>query len=397
MSLKAMHTPYAIIHPRGERRIRDGHPWVFHGDVLSLEGADQGDRVALYTKDKTFLAWGFYSRRSRITFRIISRDPEPIDSVYWEKALAKALKRREGLIAKDRACRLVFSEADGIPGLIADWYSGHVVIQSLIPGIDKIIEQLKEILIKLLDPKSLLLRNDLEVRSLEELPLETRVIYGTLPESVRFQEGLVLFETPLMTGQKTGAYLDQRENRLFLGEWVRKGGRVLDAFCYQGGFALHLAEKAASVLAVDDSAPAIEAAKKNMEINGVNNITFRKDNIFDFLKRADEGGERFDLIVLDPPPFAKKRADLPGAIRGYTELNRRALRCLNPDGLLNTYSCSYHITESLFGEILATAAKKAGVQALLLAKNFQAHDHPISLNFPESLYLKGLLLKKVVS
>lgn len=389
-----MDIPKAVINPKGERRIRDGHPWIFQDDVLSLEGAGQGDVVGLYNRHKVFLAWGFYSQRSRITFRIISRDPAPIDYPFWEKVLERALEQRKNLISKNLACRLVFSEADEVPGLIADWYDGHLVLQSHIPGIDKILHRLIDIFLKLLQPQSILLRNDIEVRSLEGLPLEKKTVYGKPPERVRFQEGSVVYETDLLAGQKTGAYLDQRENHLFLSNWAPAGGRVLDCFCYQGGFALHLARKAEEVLAVDDSALAIEVARKNKEINGLDRITFKKDNIFDFLKKADEKNERFDLIILDPPPFAKKKADLPAAIRGYTELNRRALRCLNPGGLLNTYSCSYHMTEPLFGEILFAALRKAGAQAYLLEKRFQAHDHPIRINFPESLYLKGWLIKK---
>lgn len=390
-----MSTPFAVISPKGEYRVRMGHPWVFQGDVFSLEGAESGDIVALYNKDKVFLAWAFYSRRSRITFRIISREPVFPDRSFWRKIVTLALDQRRELLSREQACRLIFSEADGLSGLIADWYAGHLVLQSLIPGIDKILNILIDIFCELLEPDAVLLRNDLEVRALEGLSQEIKTVYGKLSDSIRFQEGTIFFETDLLTGQKTGAYLDQRENRLALSERVPLGGRFLDCFCYQGGFALHLARKAGEVIAVDDSINALERAKKNMEINGVNNINLKKDNIFDFLKKAEASGERFDLIVLDPPPFAKKKADLPGAVRGYTELNRRALRCLLPGGWLNTFSCSYHITEPLFMDILFNAVNKAGVQAVLLGRCLQSQDHPIKINFPESLYLKGCLLKKL--
>ncbi len=196
-----------------------------------------------------------------------------------------------------------------------------------------------------------------------------------------------------MEGQKTGAYLDQRENRLHLGSYAQSQGRVLDCFCYTGGFALQLAPKAEEVIAVDDSAWALNSGRKNADLNGYSNIIFQKKNIFDYLKEADEQGERFNLIILDPPPFAKKKSDVPAALRGYQELNRRALRCLNPGGILNTHSCSYNITEPIFLEILSHSVQKAGVRAHLLEKRIQAGDHPVLLNFPESLYLKGLILK----
>ncbi|MEW6184329.1 MAG: class I SAM-dependent rRNA methyltransferase [Thermodesulfobacteriota bacterium] len=390
-----MNSPQAILSPKGERWLRSGHPWIFRGDIQTLDQTDQGEIVRLVNKEQTFLAWAFYSRHSRIAFRLISRNPDAIDLLHWEKVLHKAVERRKGLFGRKEACRLVFSEADEIPGLIADWYAGHIVIQSLIPGIGSIFNILCDIFKLMLEPVSIVLRNDIEVRSLERLPLQVEVLYGNVPERVLIQEGPIRYEVDLLKGQKTGAYLDQRENHLHLVEWVPPGARVLDCFCYSGGFALHLARKAGEVIAVDDSAPALEKAQRNAEINGLSNITFLKKNIFDFLKAAEAGGERFDVIVLDPPPFAKKKADLPTALRGYQELNRRALSCLNPGGILNTYSCSYHITEPLFLEMISASARKAGVRVLLREKRIQAGDHPVLINFPESLYLKGLILQKV--
>jgi 23S rRNA (cytosine1962-C5)-methyltransferase len=389
-----MNTPQAIISPKGERWLRSGHPWIFRGDIQTLNQTDQGQIIRLVNKDHSFLAWAFYSPHSRIAFRIISRTPDPIDRRHWEGVLKKAVERRKGLLGHQQACRLVFSEADEMPGLIADWYAGHLVIQSLIPGIDCILDKLIDIFHSLLEPVSILLRNDMEARSLEHLPLRVEGVHGNIPERILIQEGPIRYEVDLLKGQKTGAYLDQRENHQRLADWVRPGARVLDCFCYNGGFALHLAGKAGEVLAVDDSGPALENARRNVALNGLSNITFLKKNIFDFLKAAEIGGERFDLIVLDPPPFARKKSDLASALRGYQDLNRRALNCLNPGGLLNTYSCSFHISESLFLEILSASVRKAGVRVLLLEKRLQAADHPVLVNFPESLYLKGLLLQK---
>jgi 23S rRNA (cytosine1962-C5)-methyltransferase len=388
-----MDQPRAILTPKGERWFRSGHPWIFRDDVSAVDKAENGDITALYNRQKTFLGWAFYSRFSLITFRIITSEPQIIDQAYWRVILLKAIEGRRTSLDHNQACRIVFSEADGIPGLIADWYAGHLVIQTLIPGIDRILNQLKDIFQDLLHPNSILIRNDLEARKAEHLPQEVRILSGQVPENIRIQEGPVQFLVNPTEGQKTGAYLDQRENRLYLDSYAQSQGRVLDCFCYAGGFALHLAPKAKEIIAVDDSSWALSWGRKNAELNGCSNIIFQKKNTFDYLKEADEQGRRFDLIILDPPPFAKKKSDVPAALRGYQELNRRALRCLNPGGILNTYSCSYNITEPIFLELLSHSAQKAGVRARLLEKRMQARDHPILLTFPESLYLKGLIIQ----
>lgn len=384
----------AILTPKGERWFRSGHPWIFEDDVLSLNDAENGEIAALYNPGNVFLGWGFYSRHSRISFRFITSNPEIPDQTYWLETLQKALERRKKFLDFNQACRIVFSEADGIPGLIADWYAGHLVVQTLIPGIDRILNELYNLFYELLKPYSILIRNDFEARSLERLPRENRALYGQVPEKVRIEEGPIQYEVDLWSGQKTGAYLDQKENRLHLVSYSQSQGRVLDCFCYTGGFALHLAGKADEIIAVDDSASALELGRRNAELNGFDNIHFLKKNIFDYLKEADEQGLKFDLVILDPPPFARKKSDVASALRGYQELNRRALRCLNPGGILSTYSCSHNITESLFLEILSHSAPKAGGKILLLEKRMQAGDHPVVLTFPESLYLKGLIIQK---
>jgi 23S rRNA (cytosine1962-C5)-methyltransferase len=376
-----MNIPKAILTPKGERWLRSGHPWIFQDDVFSVDNTENGDITALYNRQNTFLGWAFYSRFSRITFRIITSESRIIDQAYWRVTLQKAIEGRKTLLDRNQACRIVFSEADGIPGLIADWYAGHLVIQTLIPGIDIILDKLNDIFNELLHPNSILIRNDLEARKMEHLPLEIRTISGQVSENIRIKEGPVQYWVSPMEGQKTGAYLDQRENRLHLGTYAQSQGRVLDCFCYTGGFALHLAPKAEEVIAVDDSAPALELGRKNAELNGFSNIHFQKKNIFDYLKEADKQGRRFNLIVLDPPPFARKKLDISAALRGYQELNRRALRCLNPGGILSTYSCSHNITESLFLEILSQSAQKAGVRAHLVEKRIQSKYHPVLLNF----------------
>ncbi|MBA4394170.1 MAG: hypothetical protein C0407_11510 [Desulfobacca sp.] len=385
-----MHKPKAFLTPKGERWFHSGHPWIFHNDISSLDEAENGEVVALYNRQAVFLGWAFYSHHSRITFRLITSDPQVIDPSTWRHTIQKALESRKLIRDWNQACRLIFSEADGFPGLIVDWYAGHLVIQTLIPGTDRLLDQVGAIFQELLNPKSILIRNDLEARSIEHLPQEIRIFSGEVPEKVLVQEGPIRYWVDLQKGQKTGAYLDQRENRIHLTSYSQSQGRVLDCFCYTGGFSLHLARQAQEVWAVDDSASALEWGKTNADLNGFSNITFLKKNVFDFLKQTEDQGLRFDLIVMDPPPFAKKKSAVPGALKGYLELNRRALKCLNPGGILSTYSCSYNITEPLFLELLSQAARKAGTRAVLLEKRMQAQDHPVVLNFPESHYLKGL-------
>lgn len=385
-----MPKPKAILTSKGERWFQSGHPWIFKDDILTFDEAGNGDIVALYNRQTQFLGWAFYSRYSRIAFRLIASHPRTIDHSYWFDHLQKTIERRKPFMNQDQACRLVFSEADRFPGLIADWYAGHLVIQTLIPGTDRLLTQLVSAFQELIHPKSILIRNDLEVRSLEHLPQEIQIFSGPIPEKVWIQEGSIHYGVDLVKGQKTGAYLDQRENRIDLVSKNPGPGRVLDCFCYTGGFALHLAKKAQEVWAVDDSAPAIEGVKTNADRNGLSNIRAIKNNVFDFLKEIEEQGHGFDLIILDPPPFAKKKPAVSTALRGYLELNRRALKCLNPGGILSTYSCSYHISDALFLDLLAQAGRKAGKRVVLLEKRAQALDHPIVLSFPESHYLKGL-------
>jgi 23S rRNA (cytosine1962-C5)-methyltransferase len=389
-----MSRPKAILTPKGEKWISSGHPWIFRDDLSQLDDLENGAVVPFYNSRDTFLGRAFYSRYSRISLRCITRKDQVIDESYWAGILKQARRHREkNLDDPDQACRLVFAEADGFPGLIADWYGGYLVLQTLIPGTERLLPMLTELFHDIFHPRAMLLRNDLETRAMEKLPREVRVLTGEIPERVVVREGAIRYRVDLMGGQKTGAYLDQQENRKRLVGHIRPGGRVLDCFSYTGGFALHQAREAGEVIAVDDSARAVEEGKENARLNGFDRIRFIKDNIFDFLREAEKQQEGFDLIILDPPPFARKKSEVAGGQRGYLELNRRALGCLKSGGHLATYSCSHNFSEPLFLDMIREAARKAGRKVFLLEKALQSPDHPILLSFPESYYLKGLIVK----
>jgi 23S rRNA (cytosine1962-C5)-methyltransferase len=292
-------------------------------------------------------------------------------------------------VVKDsNACRLVFSEADLLPGLIVDRYGSCLVIQTLSQGMDRSRDLIVHVLKELLAPTGILARNDAAVRKLESLPLEVAVLYGEIPERIAIAMNGLQLEADLLKGQKTGIYLDQRENYLAAANFA--GGRVLDCFTSTGGFALHVARKADSVEAVDTSSPALATAEANARSNQITNIHFRQADVFDFLSGLDR---RYGMIILDPPPFAKSRKMLDEAAKGYKEINLRALKMLDPGGILVTCSCSHHVSESMLFEIVAQAALDAGKTLRVLERRTQAADHPILLTVPETLYLKCQILE----
>jgi len=371
---------------------RKGHPWIFRDDLEKTQDAAPGALVDLEKKNGEFLARGFYSDRSKIAFRLVSRERGTIDREFWKGRLQQAARFREIVVQKTNACRLVYGESDGIPSLIVDRYGDHWVMQTLSQGADHLTPLFAEVLSELFQPSSLILRNDLAVRNLEGLPQEKKVILGTLPGRIEVQEGDIRYWVDPWTGQKTGAYLDQRENRVRAGGYLR--GKVLDAFCYQGLFALHAARSATRVTCLDTSQEALDRAAENARLNGIENLEFRRENVFDFLKAEVERGNRYDGINLDPPAFAKSRGDVTAAARGYKELNLRALRLLNPGGVLVTSSCSYNLSESRFIEILKESARDARADVRIIERRGQSADHPVLLTFPESNYLKCLILEK---
>ena len=338
------------------------------------------------------LGFAFYSARSEIRLRMIDRG-ETLSESFLRDRLEAAVRWRESVAAGAAACRLVHGEGDRLPSLIVDRYGDHLVVQTLSQGTETRKEEVVRILVELLKPAGILERNDPRVRALEGLDQRVGLLYGEVPERVEVKEGDVTFEADLWRGQKTGLFLDQRENHLMARAYA--SGRVLDGFSYHGGFALHAARVAGEVLAVDTSAEAVAQIVRNAERNGLPNVAAREANLFDLLRQLHDRGERFDTVILDPPAFAKSKDAVEKAVRGYKEINLRALRLLEPGGCLITCSCSYHVHEADFEEILAAAAADAPATVTVVEKRRQARDHPVVLGVPETYYLKCFVLRKV--
>jgi 23S rRNA (cytosine1962-C5)-methyltransferase len=376
---------------KGRRWRLSGHPWVYRDDLASEPGLAAGELVAVVDPRGGFLGQAFYSASSRIALRFVTDAQETVDRDFWAGRLDNALACRARVVRDTDACRLIYGEADGFPGLVVDSYAGHLAVQVLHPGMERRLPELVDLFMRRLAPGSITLRQDAEVRLLEGLPQEVKTVWGELPKRLVVQEGPVCCLVDILAGQKTGLFLDQRENRLASGFLAR--GEVLDAFAYQGGFALHLAARAEKVTLVESSAAALAMAQENARLNGIANFEPVRANVFAFLNKAVTEGRGFDVIVLDPPAFAKSRQDRPAALKGYLELNRRAFQLLRPQGLLITCSCSYNVREEEFLDIIRQAAVTAGRQARLLERRGAARDHPALLTLPENLYLKCLFVE----
>jgi 23S rRNA (cytosine1962-C5)-methyltransferase len=376
---------------KGVRWRRTGHPWIYRNDLEDLPEIPAGDLVAVADPGGRFLGQAFYSATSRIALRMVTESDEPVDRDFWEGRVKQALEYRRRVVADTDACRLIYGEADGFPGLVVDSYAGHLAIQTLHPGMERRLPEIMDLLAAHLSPPSVTLRHDAEVRLQEGLPLGVETVVGELPPRVEIREGTVKLWVDILGGQKTGMFLDQRENRLAAAPLAR--GEVLDAFAYQGAFAMHLAPGAERVTLVESSGAALAVAKENASLNGYENLDLVKANVFTFLKEAVAAGRRFDCISLDPPAFAKSRRDREAAYKGYKEINRRAFQLLNPGGVLITCSCSYNLSEPEFLGIVREAAADAHRQARLVERRGAAKDHPALLSLPESLYLKCLILE----
>lgn len=375
---------------RGAERWKQGHPWIYRSDVVE-EPDKQPGIVPVTDRRGRFLGYALYSPKSEIRLRLLTRKEETIDAGWWTARIAAAAARRASIQAS--AWRAVHGEADGLPSLIVDKYGPFVVAQLLSAGVEAARDDILAGIRGALSPEGILLRNDAAVRRHEGLPLEVTLAHGAVPETITIEEDGVRYLAAPWSGQKTGAFLDQRENRALVGRHTRAGGRALDLFTYHGSFALHLARRAAEVVAVDQSAEALARAGENARLNGGPNIIWLEANTFDLLRDFERRGERFDTIVLDPPAFAKTKAALPRAVAGYKEINLRAMRILADDGALFTSSCSYHVSRDVFLAMLADAARDSGRRVEVLAITGASADHPELLNVPETGYLKGVLLR----
>ena len=380
----------AVLKDRGAARARSGHPWIYRSDVAEA-GGEVGDVVPVFDRKGNFLGRAFYNPRSEITLRIAERRDEPVDESWFRTRIVKALAYRDSLEIDGDAYRLLHAEADGIPGLVVDRYGEYFVLQVGSAAVEERLDWIVGALAELLSPHGILLRGDSASRKREGLDAAVRVLYGEVPESVVVREGPVRYRADLWSGQKTGGFLDQRENHLAAGRYAR--GRVLDIFSYAGGFALHAAQRAETVEAVDSSGPALEAARANAELNGLENIAFTRSNAFDLLRERSDVGEGYATVILDPPAFAKTKRELPKARRAYKEINLRAMKLLNPGGILITCSCSYHFSRELMEETLRSAATDAGKAMRVREWRGQAQDHPEILAVPETRYLKCAVLE----
>ncbi|MGZ8377919.1 MAG: class I SAM-dependent rRNA methyltransferase [Gemmatirosa sp.] len=381
----------AVVSARGAQRWDAGHPWIYRSDVIERP-SDVPDIVGVRDPRGRPLGQALWSPASEISLRLLTRDAdEAVDAEWWYDHLRAAIARRASLAEQATAYRLVHGEGDGLPSLVVDRYDRWLVVQLMSAGLERVRDHVVHALRELTGCEGILARHDAAVRAREGLPRETALLHGEVPQEIEVMEHGVRYLAAPWTGQKTGAFLDQRENRALVGRIAR--GRALDCFSYHGSFALHLARGADDVLALDVSSHALERAHANAARNAFTNLRTREANAFDFLREEERAGTRYDTIVLDPPAFAKTRGALPGAMRGYKDVNLRAMRLLAPGGLLFTASCSYHLTKPLFLEMLEAAAADSGRRVALRELRGQPLDHPELLTVPETGYIKGALLE----
>jgi 23S rRNA (cytosine1962-C5)-methyltransferase len=384
--------PTVTISARGEERLRSGHPWIYRSDVKAAD-ASAGDRVLVRSaRGGKPLGAAFYSDRSQIALRLLTRGETPADDALIRSRIEDAVAFRRTLAIDATAYRLIHGEADLLPSIVVDRYDDYLVAQTLSQGADRLLPLVIATLQNVLQPKGILARNDARTRSLEGLEQRVEVVAGDVPETIEVVENDVRYEVDVRRGQKTGLFLDQRENRAAAKPYAH--GRLLDCFTYNGGFALTLAPKCMETIAYDVSEDAIARVKKNAAANGLS-IDARVGNVFDELRGLERLGERFDTIVLDPPAFAKNKAAVANARAGYKEINLRALKLLNHGGILVTCSCSYNISEALFAEIVYEAAVDAMTNVTVVEKRMQGRDHPVLLGVPETYYLKCFVLRKL--
>ena len=374
---------------RGAERWVRGHPWIYRSDVTA--GDAPAGVVPVQDPRGRFIGQALHSPASEIRLRLLERTDRPIDDAWWREHLAASAARRTGIDAT--AWRLVHGEADGLPSLVVDRYDRWIVVQILSAGLETMRQPIVAALVELFRPEGILFRHDAAVRRREGLNEAVELAHGSVPREIEVREGPIRYLAAPWDGQKTGAFLDQRPNRMLAGELAAPGGRALDCFAYHGSFAVHLARRAGSVLALDVSGEALRRGAANAVLNGLPNIEWREGDAFETLRTFARARERFDTIVLDPPAFAKSRGTVPAAVRGYHEVNLRAMRCLAPGGILLTASCSFHVRVPEFLAMLGDAAADSGRRIFLRRVLGQGSDHPEVLTIPETSYLKAAVLQ----
>jgi 23S rRNA (cytosine1962-C5)-methyltransferase len=383
--------PEVVLGGRGAARARGGHPWIFRSDVeLEGEGPPGGAEVRAVDARRNFIGRGFWARPSPLALRLLTRADVPLDRAFLKARLEQALARRKMLLPHTDAFRMVHGEADLLPGYFADLYGEHAAVQHLAEWADVRKDLLAELLAEVSGARAVVARDDGSARDFEGLPRRVTLLRGTSPVVARYREGDLELTVDLLEDHKTGGYLDQRENHLRAGELSR--GDALDAFCYHGGFALQLARKARSVLALDQDPAAVARTRENARRNALHTVVARAANAIEQLRALDREGRRFDVVVLDPPAFAKRREGLEGALRAYREINYRGVRLLAPGGLLVTCSCSGKVTPEIFGEVIEWAAREAKRPLQLLERRGAGADHPSLVGVPETDYLKAWFL-----
>jgi 23S rRNA (cytosine1962-C5)-methyltransferase len=379
------------VNRKAAHRVASGHPWIFSSDVLDRGQAAAGDAVLVTDPKGAALGVAHYSDSSQISLRLLADRVQTIDRAFYLARIAAAEAHRKRVVQGSNTYRLVHAEADLLPGLIIDRYGDYFTMQTLDQGMDRAKAEIASCLEELFAPRGIAERNDAAVRKREALPLVAGVLAGEVPESVAIEMNGLTLHADLLRGQKTGIFLDQRENYLAARRYAR--GHALDCFTSTGGFALHLAAKCESVEAVDSSSASLQIAEHNRATNQIGNVEFREADVFELLAGHAAAHRRFDVVVLDPPAFAKSRGNLEAATRGYKEINRRSLELLGTGGVLVTCSCSHHLSEAVLLEIVAAASLDTHRKLRILERRTQAQDHPILLTVPETMYLKCLILE----
>jgi len=376
-----------------ETRVRGGHPWIYASEIEKVEGTfENGDIVDVSDFRGKFIGRGFYNPQSQISLRILTRSDEPCDRDFFARRIQEAWDYRK-LLCDPMSCRLIYSESDFLPGLVVDKFADVLVLQSLSLGIERIKDMICDLLMEIIQPVGIWERSDVPVRRLEGLEQTTGLLRGEVPDEVDMVENGIHFLVDVKRGQKTGFFLDQKQNRAALAPLCRDA-RVLDCFCHNGSFSLHAAKYgASSVLGVDISEEALEVARRNAALNGFDNVTFEAHNCFDLLHELTDAGEKFDLVILDPPAFTKNKAAVQSAIRGYKEINLRGLKLVRPGGFLVTCSCSQHVLPEMFQDVINQAARDAKKRIRLVEYRTQGYDHPILPQSVETKYLKTMIIQ----